>query len=179
MQPAMKIAHVIVDGSNIATEGRDAPSLAQLDEAEKAEDLGEVNRLEAWLWLDGASSPEGRVGGADRELFVEMNGIALAADDPENGLRPSVSCLFRSVAETCGANAAGVLLTGMGRDGADELLLMKQQGALTVAQDEATSVVFGMPGEAARLHAVTSVLPPEEIASMLVRLANRNKKGGV
>jgi two-component system chemotaxis response regulator CheB len=105
--------------------------------------------------------------------------ILLAADDPENGVRPSVSSLFRSVAQTYGANAAGVLLTGMGRDGADELLLMKQQGALTVAQDEATSVVFGMPGEAARLHAVTSVLPPEEIASMLVRLANRNKKGGM
>ena len=105
--------------------------------------------------------------------------ISLAADDPENGLRPSVSCLFRSVAETYGENAAGTLLTGMGRDGADELLLMKQQGAITVAQDEATSVVFGMPGEAVRLHAASFVLPPEQIASMLARLADRNRKGGV
>jgi two-component system, chemotaxis family, protein-glutamate methylesterase/glutaminase len=104
--------------------------------------------------------------------------ISLAADDPENGLRPSVSCLFRSVAETCGANAAGVLLTGMGRDGADGLLLMKQAGAVTLAQDEATSVVFGMPGEAVRLHAASCVLPPEQIASTLVRLADRNRNGG-
>ena len=62
--------------------------LATLEEAEKAEDVAEVNRLEAWVWLDGASSPEGRVGGADRELFLEMNGIALAADDPGELQRP-------------------------------------------------------------------------------------------
>jgi two-component system chemotaxis response regulator CheB len=104
--------------------------------------------------------------------------ISLAADGPENGVRPSVSSLFRSVAETCGANAAGVLLTGMGRDGADELLLMKQQGAITVAQDEATSVVFGMPGEAIRLHAASYVLGPERIAAMLVSLSDRSRKGG-
>jgi two-component system chemotaxis response regulator CheB len=105
--------------------------------------------------------------------------ISLAADDPENGVRPSASCLFRSVAEIYGANAAGVLLTGMGRDGAEELLLMKQKGALTVAQDETTSVVFGMPGEAVRLHAASCVLSPEQIAAMLVSLANRNRKEGL
>jgi pimeloyl-ACP methyl ester carboxylesterase len=62
--------------------------LAKLEDAEKAEDLAEANRLEAWLWLDGASAPEGRVGGRDRELFLEMNGIALAADDPGELQRP-------------------------------------------------------------------------------------------
>jgi two-component system, chemotaxis family, protein-glutamate methylesterase/glutaminase len=102
--------------------------------------------------------------------------ISLAADGPENGVQPSVSCLFRSVAEAYGANAAGVLLTGMGRDGADELLLMKKDGAITVAQDEVTSVVFGMPGEAVKLDAATYVLSPSQIASMLVSLANRNRK---
>lgn len=102
--------------------------------------------------------------------------ISLARDNTGNGVCPSVSCLFRSVAETYGAKAAGVLLTGMGRDGADELLLMKQQGAVTVAQDEETSVVFGMPGEAARLHAATYLLPPEQIASMLASLAERHGK---
>jgi len=62
--------------------------LAKLEEAEKAENTAEANRLEAWLWLDGASAPEGRVGGQDRELFLEMNGIALAADDPGELQRP-------------------------------------------------------------------------------------------
>ncbi len=74
--------------------------------------------------------------------------------------KPSVSHLFRSVAEVYGERSVGVLLTGMGRDGAEELKLMKDKGALTVAQDKESSVVFGMPGEAVRINAATYVLPP-------------------
>ena len=74
--------------------------------------------------------------------------IQLNTDEPENGLRPSVSHLFRSVAHTHGPRAVGVLLTGMGKDGAWELKLMKEQGAVTIAQDRDSSVVHGMPGEA-------------------------------
>ena len=99
--------------------------------------------------------------------------IWLSRNDPENGLRPSVSFLFRSVANVCGARAAAVLLTGMGRDGADELKLLKDKGAVTIAQDAETSVVHGMPGEAIQLGAALYTLPPEQIAAMLVTLVNR------
>src|SRR5207245_1619894 len=65
---------------------------------------------------------------------------------PENGLRPSVAYLFRSVAAVCGPSAVGVLLTGMGKDGAEELKHLKDLGAVTIAQDQEISVVHGMPG---------------------------------
>ena len=81
--------------------------------------------------------------------------------------RPSVDVLFRSVAEAAGADAIGVILTGMGADGAEGLLRMKQAGARTIAQDESSSVVFGMPREAVRLGAVDRVLPLERIAAEL------------
>lgn len=111
------------------------------------------------------------------QMKVDRQGkILLTLDEPENGLRPSVSCLFRSVAEVYGQNAAGVLLTGMGRDGAEELKLLRDRGALTVAQNEESSVVFGMPGEAVKLDAAAYVLSPDQIASMLASLAERNKK---
>jgi two-component system chemotaxis response regulator CheB len=93
--------------------------------------------------------------------------ISLAAGDPENGMRPAVSVLFRSMAESFDQSGIGVLLTGMGRDGADELLLMKKKGAVTIAQDKESSVVFGMPGEAIKLGATRFVLPPDRIADML------------
>jgi two-component system, chemotaxis family, protein-glutamate methylesterase/glutaminase len=97
--------------------------------------------------------------------------IALTSDAPENGLRPSVSRLFRSVAKAYRRRAIGVLLTGMGKDGALELKLMKEQGAVTIAQDEDSSVVHGMPGEAIRLGGATYVLSPEKIAMTLASLA--------
>jgi two-component system chemotaxis response regulator CheB len=97
--------------------------------------------------------------------------IALTSDAPENGLRPSVSRLFRSVAKAYRRRAIGVLLTGMGKDGALELKLMKEQGAVTIAQDEDSSVVHGMPGEAIRLGGATYVLSPEKISMTLTSLA--------
>lgn len=109
-------------------------------------------------------------------MTVHLNGtIALRSDPPEYGLRPSVSCLFRSVAELFGPRAIGVLLTGMGRDGAQELKLMRQAGAVTIAQDRQTSVIYGMPGEAVKLDAATYVLAPEEIAATLNRLVAKRK----
>ena len=82
--------------------------------------------------------------------------------------RPSVDVLFHSVAEVAGAKATGVILTGMGSDGAQGLLRMKQAGAHTIAQDEATCVVFGMPREAIRLGGVESVLPLSEIPNAVL-----------
>ena len=98
--------------------------------------------------------------------------ITLTREQPENGLRPSVSFLFRSLAGAYGPNAIGVLLTGMGRDGADELKVMKDTGAVTIAQDRDTSVVHGMPGEAIALGGATHVLPADRIAKKLVELVN-------
>jgi two-component system chemotaxis response regulator CheB len=81
--------------------------------------------------------------------------------------RPAVDVLFRSVAEIAGAGSIGVLLTGMGSDGAMGLLKMRQAGARTIAQDEATCVVYGMPREAVMVGAVEQVLPVSEIASAI------------
>jgi two-component system chemotaxis response regulator CheB len=87
--------------------------------------------------------------------------------------RPSVDVLFSSVAEAAGAQAVGVLLTGMGSDGAQGLFRMKRAGARTIVQDEASSVVFGMPREAIRLGAADRVLPLPRIASAILALAGR------
>jgi two-component system chemotaxis response regulator CheB len=84
--------------------------------------------------------------------------------------RPSVDVLFSSVAEAAGGNAVGVLLTGMGNDGAQGLLKMRRAGAMTIAQDEGTCVVYGMPREAVALGAAAQILPlPEIAAAMLAR----------
>jgi two-component system chemotaxis response regulator CheB len=82
--------------------------------------------------------------------------------------RPSVDVLFRSAARYAGRNAVGVILTGMGDDGASGMLEMKQAGAATIAQDEATSVVFGMPNEAIKRGAVDSILPLHAIAESIL-----------
>jgi two-component system, chemotaxis family, protein-glutamate methylesterase/glutaminase len=84
--------------------------------------------------------------------------------------RPAVDVLFKSTAKYAGANAIGVILTGMGADGAEGLLEMKNAGAGTIAQDEKTCVVFGMPKEAIKLGAADKVLPLDHIASEIVRM---------
>jgi len=103
--------------------------------------------------------------------------VSLNTDLPENGLRPSVSYLFRSVAKTYGKSAIGVLLTGMGKDGASEMKTMKEQGAVTIAQDQESSVVHGMPGEAIRLGGATYILSPEKIGAALTSLVIKNANG--
>ncbi|MFT3913353.1 MAG: chemotaxis response regulator protein-glutamate methylesterase [Anaeromyxobacteraceae bacterium] len=111
----------------------------------------------------------------NRHLVVRRTG-ALYVTDLVDGERvghhrPSVDVLFHSAAEACGRNVMGVILTGMGADGADGMLAMRQAGAFNVAQDEATSVVFGMPKEAIAAGGVDEVLPLERIASAIVRWA--------
>jgi two-component system chemotaxis response regulator CheB len=80
-----------------------------------------------------------------------------------------VDVLFRSAARYAGKNAVGVIMTGMGDDGAKGMFEMKNAGAYTIAQDEATSVVFGMPNEAIKLNGVDRVLPLESIANEVIR----------
>jgi len=87
--------------------------------------------------------------------------------------RPSVDVLFRAAARYAGPNAVGVIMTGMGDDGASGMLEMKQAGAVTIAQDEATSVVFGMPNEAIKRGAVDTILPLQGIAGAVLAYAHR------
>lgn len=91
----------------------------------------------------------------------------LTSYPPDSGLRPSVKRLFKSAARFSGERTAAVLLSGMGRDGAEEMKELMDAGALTMAQSEASCIVFGMPGEAVRLGAAKHVLPPELLARQL------------
>ncbi len=98
--------------------------------------------------------------------------LALSDASPVNRHRPSVDVLFHSAAETVGAQALGVILTGMGKDGAAGMLALRQAGAYNFAQDEASCVVFGMPREAIALGAVHEVVPlPEMAQHVLARLS--------
>jgi two-component system chemotaxis response regulator CheB len=112
-----------------------------------------------------------------REMAIGADARVRLTAGAAPGFAPTVNHLFASVAEVYGACALGILLTGMGRDGGEGLRLMRAAGAATVAQDEATSVVFGMPGEAIRLGAAEHVLPPLESGRMIRALADR--QGGV
>jgi two-component system chemotaxis response regulator CheB len=115
----------------------------------------------------------------DHHMRIGPGGeLETTRDAPYYGLRPSVGVLFRSVAERFGHRAIGVLLTGMGRDGAEELKLMADQGALTVAQDEESCVVFGMPAEAIKLGAARFVFPPNKIAELLTAVGRRGVSKG-
>jgi two-component system chemotaxis response regulator CheB len=99
--------------------------------------------------------------------------VELKDTPPVYHQRPSVEVLFNSVAMFAGKNAVGVILTGMGTDGATGLLSMRQAGAATIAQDEKSSVVWGMPGEAVKIGAADYVLPLDNIASTAIHLINR------
>jgi two-component system, chemotaxis family, protein-glutamate methylesterase/glutaminase len=101
----------------------------------------------------------------------------LSTEAPMNLHRPSVDFLFLSVAKFLGADAIGVIMTGMGRDGAQGMLEMKRAGAWNIAQDEATSVIFGMPREAIELNAVHEVAPVERLRECaLARAGARSKE---
>lgn len=112
-------------------------------------------------------------------MLLSAGKIKLGKGPERHSCRPSVDELFESVASELGPGAACVLLTGMGRDGAAGLLRAREAGCLTIAQDEATSVVFGMPGEAIRTGAAESILPLNQIAPSLLNLVpNSSLKGG-
>jgi two-component system chemotaxis response regulator CheB len=139
-----------------------------------AEWLSGSSRLQVKVAVDGEHIDAGHVYVAPDEFHMGVRNdrrIALNREEPENGLRPSVSHLFRSVAHVYGGNSVGILLSGMGKDGAEELKLMRDRGAITFAQDEGTSVVYGMPGEAVKLGAAQYSLPPESIAATLANMA--------
>ena len=111
----------------------------------------------------------------DKHLLLVRDGARyvckLDAGQPVNRHKPSVDVLFRSVAQQAGRNAIGALLTGMGKDGALGLKEMREAGSPTIAQDEATSVVWGMPGEAVAVGAACEVLPLNSIAGRILSLS--------
>jgi two-component system chemotaxis response regulator CheB len=123
---------------------------------------------------DGALIQPGRayIAPGDRHLLVERDGAhyrcRLQDGAPINRHRPSIDLLFGSMARQLGAKGIGVILTGMGADGARGLQQMRSNGAYTLAQDEASSVVWGMPGAAVALDAVERVVPIEEMAAALL-----------
>jgi two-component system chemotaxis response regulator CheB len=107
----------------------------------------------------------------NHHMLLKRSGARYYVDIMEGPLvcrhRPSVDVLFRSAARYAGKNAVGVIMTGMGDDGANGLLEMKQAGAFTLAQDEATCVIFGMPNEAIKRKAVDRVLPLQSLAGAI------------
>jgi two-component system chemotaxis response regulator CheB len=139
--------------------------------------LDECCKLDVQLARDGDRLTRGRVliapGGW--HLLVTRVGHQLLCrldrGDPIKRHRPSVDALFTSLVRASGAACVAVLLTGMGDDGVDGMLALRQAGATTIAQDEGSSVVYGMPREAARRGAAGEVLPLHRIAARLVELS--------
>lgn len=131
---------------------------------------------------EGAPLGVGRVylaPGGDAHLQVVGSAqprCRLLAEPPVNGHRPSVDVLFESVAKVAGRAAVGVILTGMGRDGAQGLLSMRKAGASTVGQNEATSVVYGMPKVAFEIGAVERQLPLERIGAAIINQCNHSRE---
>jgi len=140
-----------------------------------AEHLNGICRIEVREAAPGDRVIRGRalIARGDRHLLVKRHGFDVVCElsdaAPVSRHRPSVDVLFRSIAEAVGPRAVGVILTGMGADGAEGLLAMKQAGASTIAQDESTSVVFGMPKEAIDRGAVDVVLPLPRIAAGILQ----------
>ncbi|HWO94186.1 MAG TPA: CheB methylesterase domain-containing protein, partial [Dehalococcoidia bacterium] len=110
-----------------------------------------------------------------RHLVVRGDRLWLTNDAERHSCRPSVDVLFESLAQEVGAAAALCLLTGMGKDGAAGLLAARKAGALTIAQDEATCVVYGMPREAVRLGAAERILPLQDIGPALASLGRHGQ----
>lgn len=139
-----------------------------------AERLNRICQIEVREAVDGDQLRSGLalVAPGDFHMLVrkQAGGYCVSVKDGPRVCyqRPSVDVMFRSAAETAGAKAVGVLLTGMGSDGAAGMLQMKQAGATTIAQDEASCVVFGMPREAIRLGAVDHVQPLANIAGAIL-----------
>jgi two-component system chemotaxis response regulator CheB len=139
--------------------------------------LDQICAIEVAEATDGAEVVAGRalIAPGDRHLVLVKEGgrlfVRLSAEPLVNHHRPSVDVLFSSVAAVAGGAAVGVLLTGMGSDGAVGLLAMREAGARTLAQDEASSVVYGMPREALAKGAVDEVVPIDRLAGRLLDAA--------
>ncbi len=161
----------------------DTPGVVITQHIPKAFSTPFARRMDACCQMTVCEAQDGQVilpghvyiAPGDRHLLVVRDGARYVCklDDgpPVNRHKPSVDVLFRSVAQQAGRNAVGVILTGMGKDGALGLKEMREAGSPTVAQDEATSVVWGMPGEAVAIGAAAETLPLGQVAPRLSALA--------
>ena len=143
-----------------------------------AKHVNEVTEMTVCIAKDGQQILPGNIyiAPGDKHLLVMRNGARYVCklDDgpPVNRHKPSVEVMFKSVAQNVGGNAIGVMLTGMGADGSKTMNEMKVAGSVNIVQDEASSVVWGMPGEAYKLGAADHVVPLEHIASQILKLAS-------
>jgi len=140
--------------------------------------LSEETGLQVHIPLEGEQCLPGHVYIAPDDCHMgisEKGSISLDKSTPENGQRPSVSHLFRSAVRHSPRNTMAVLLTGMGNDGAAELKQLKEAGVITIAQNEASCVVFGMPGEAVKIDAAKFVLPPRDIVNLVNEIIKKNQ----
>lgn len=141
-----------------------------------AERLNQLCRITVKEAVDGDSVVRGQalIAPGGKHLMLKRSGARYYAEIKDGPLvsrhRPSVDVLFRSTARYAGKNAVGVIMTGMGDDGARGMLEMKQAGAINLAQDEASCVVFGMPAEAIKHGGVDRILPLEQLAGQVVHL---------
>lgn len=131
--------------------------------------LNQTTALDVLVAAHGMTLEPSRVYVAPDDFHLAVHGrrTTLSREPPEGGVRPAVSRLFRSLIATAGPSTIGVLLTGMGKDGAVELRQLRDRGAWTIAQDRESSVVHGMPGEAIQLGGAAQVLPAGRIANAL------------
>lgn len=137
--------------------------------------LTEVSPLPVRKAVHGETPQAGVVYFAPEDAHLELDAggrFALSLAAPLDGHRPSVTITMRAAARCFGAGAVGVLLTGMGRDGAEGMAGIAAAGGITIAQDEASSVVYGMPKQAVELGAVQHILPLEKIAPTLISIAD-------
>lgn len=145
-----------------------------------AERLNELCQIEVKEAKDGDSVLNGQalIAPGNFHMVLKRSGsryyVGVKDGPMVHHQRPAVDVLFNSVAQYAGANAIGVILTGMGSDGAQGMLKMKEAGARTIAQDEESCVVFGMPKEAIKLNAVDRVTPLGQISNAIVQMINMN-----
>jgi two-component system chemotaxis response regulator CheB len=140
-----------------------------------------LDQLESVRFCEGASGQPVETGwayiapgGHHMEVRRDSRGLKLQVHDgtPENSCRPAVDVLFRSLAETCGPATLAAIMTGMGQDGLRGCRLIRERGGQVLAQDEASSVVWGMPGYVVQAGLADRVLPLKEIGAALGRLAS-------
>ncbi len=145
--------------------------------------LNEICQIEVREAADGEHLVPGLalIAPGNRHMLLVRSGasylVRIKDGPPVHYQRPSVNVLFQSVAKHAGRNSIGVLLTGMGADGAQGLLAMRQAGAYTLAQDEKTSVVYGMPREAAKIGAAAKISPLQEISREILNGLQEGKNG--
>jgi len=143
-----------------------------------AQNVNKITEMNACIAKDGQQVLQGNIyiAPGDKHLLIIRDGaryVCKLNDGPlVNRHKPSVDVMFRSIAQNVGNNAIGVMLTGMGADGSVAMKEMKEAGAVNIAQDEASSVVWGMPGEAVKLGAIDFVVPLDKIAEQILTLAD-------